>query len=247
MEPRGSITRVGKVQVGAAELTGRFDAVIVRVRADSTKLMRKFSRFCALNGIVPREVEHRERYVLSRRQETNERGRPLFLPNGQPRYAPELDESGQPLTEDVAVAYECVGSLDALEGLIDHPAVLDWYYRLNVSPPRFTNGIIRDRETGIRQNVSPPPSKNLPATVAKNVRRMMLHKNERELREERERLNRVRGQKSVYHADNVAVARGKAERLLLDEPEFQASDIPALTQWFLRNTDPPKDRASLHG
>jgi hypothetical protein len=37
-------------------------------------------------------------------------------------------------------AFECLGSVDALERLIAHPAVLRWHYVLNVRPPLVAAG-----------------------------------------------------------------------------------------------------------
>jgi hypothetical protein len=121
---------------------------------------------------------------------------------------------------------------------------------LNVRPPRFTNGEIRDKATGVRQNVSPRPATSLPATVQKNVRNMLRSKDEREIREERERLNRihVNNPKSPYHVPGLA----KAEKLaaeLLDKPGtvFQAVDKPQLILWFMVNVNPPVTRRELWG
>jgi hypothetical protein len=37
-------------------------------------------------------------------------------------------------------AWEVLGSVDALERLIGHPAILNWHYILNVAPPRAAQG-----------------------------------------------------------------------------------------------------------
>jgi hypothetical protein len=37
-------------------------------------------------------------------------------------------------------AWECIGSVDALERLIGHPAVVRWHYILNVKPPVGAQG-----------------------------------------------------------------------------------------------------------
>jgi hypothetical protein len=37
-------------------------------------------------------------------------------------------------------AWECIGSVDALERLIAHPAVVRWHYILNVQPPFGAQG-----------------------------------------------------------------------------------------------------------
>lgn len=211
MNPRGSIVCPSRpMAVGGSDSAGRLPGIIVYIKAGSTRLTRKFHRFCEFNGVEARPVQER---VEDERKE----------------------------------AFECVGSPESLAELIDHPAIAQWHYILNVRPPRFSNGEIRDKETRIRQNVNPPPANSLPATVHKNVRNMLRSRDEREIREERERLNRVRGEKSIYHADNVAVAKHKAERFILENPQFEASDIPALTKWFLTNVDGPKDRETLHG
>ena len=59
-------------------------------------------------------------------------------------------------------AWECIGSVDALERLIAHPAVVRWHYILNVKPPvgGQGGGEVTDRvRQAIRRQRMPKPDR----------------------------------------------------------------------------------------
>jgi hypothetical protein len=79
-------------------------------------------------------------------------------------------ERVQEFPDERQEAWECLGSVEALEALTGHPAVVRWHYILNVRPPRGASG-----------------SGEVTERVARSIRRGKMHRPDRDAVEETER------------------------------------------------------------
>ena len=90
--------------------------------------------------------------------------------------------------DDGTTAYECIGTVADLERLAEHPSIRDWHLIMSVRPPRFSDGVARDKETGVPQSPMPSAPKNVSAAAQRAARMRSMSRAERlavEVREER--------------------------------------------------------------
>lgn len=144
--------------------------------------------------------------------------------------------------EPSPTAFQVTGPRSALKAIREHWTVLRWQFRTNERAPAFPRDA-NDAHCPIPGDVS--------ATVAKNIRRRFLSRNEREARENREDHNKihVNNADSPHHDDARRVAEGNAHTLIMlayETSELSPGRIrvlvDAMTEFLLKKGRAPDSR-----